>query len=79
MHAVDVRHDEVDPVLVERVEARPLHEHAADVLVHALDVRLVRRAVGVGVPEAHAARQELRRVVLGIGAVVLEAARGVLA
>ena len=75
VHAVDVRHDEVDPVLVERVEARPLHEHAADVLVHALDVRLVRRAVGVGVPEAHAARQELRRVVLGIGAVVLNHAR----
>ena len=72
VHAVDVRHDEVDPVLVERVEARSLHEHAADVLVDAFDVGLLRRAVRVGVPETDAARQELRRIVLGIGTVAFD-------
>src|SRR5574344_1451777 len=72
VHAVDVRHDEADPVLVERVEARSLHEHAADVLVDSLDVGLLRRAVRVGVPETDAARQELRRIVLGIGTVAFD-------
>ena len=40
--------------------------------MEALDVGLLRGAAGIRVPDLHSAGKELRRVVLGIGTVVLD-------
>lgn len=69
--AVQVRHDQVDLLLAERVERDAFPENAPQVQVKALDVRLLARAVWVAVEHPHAARHELVRVVLGGRAVVL--------
>ena len=58
--------------LRERVEARSLLEDAPELVVEALDVRLLRRAVRVAEPDVYAARQQLRRVVFGVRAVFLD-------
>ena len=78
--AVDVRHHQVDALLVERVEAPALEHDAADVLVVALDVRLVRRRVRARVehlrPPRSVVRGGLDREGVGeLGAVVLEHGR----
>ena len=73
--AVDVRHDEVHPVLRERVERDALDEHPADLLVDALDVRLLRGAVRVREPDPDAARLDARGVVVRVGAPVLDHVR----
>lgn len=73
--AVDVRHDEVHPVLREGVERDALDEHPADLLVHALDVRLLRGAVRVREPDPDAARLDARGVVVRVGAPVLDHVR----
>ena len=73
--AVEVRHHEVDPVLVEGVERHAFLEDAPELQVEALDVRLLGRAVGVAVEHPDAARLEPRRVVLRVGAEVLDHVR----
>ena len=70
--AVEVRERQVDLLLRERVEGRSLLEDAPELVVEALDVRLLRRAVRIREPDVDAARQELRRVVLRVGTVVLD-------
>ena len=66
-----MREHEVDVVLCERVEGRSLRQHPADLLVVALDVRLLLRVVRVA-EEHPRAPLELRRVVLGIDAEELD-------
>ena len=61
--AVDVREHDVDVVLVQGVEARALEEDAPELLVVALDVRLLRRAVRVAVEDLRARHQPVRVVV----------------
>ena len=61
--AVDVREHDVDVVLVQGVEARALEEDAPELLVIALDVRLLRRAVRVAVEDLRARHQPVRVVV----------------
>ena len=70
--AGDVRADEVDVVLGERVERDAVREDPAFLAVFALDVRLLRGAVGVAVEQVDAPRRDLRRVVFGIGPEVLD-------
>ena len=70
--AVEVREREAYLLLRERVEARSLLEDAPELVVEALDVRLLRRAVRVAEPHPDAAWKELRRVALGIRAVFLD-------
>ena len=68
---VDVREHEVDVLLRQRVEGRALDEDPPDLLVVALDVRLLLRVVRVA--EEHVrAPLELRRVVLRVDAVELD-------
>ena len=73
--AVEVRHHEVDPVLVERVERHALLEDAPELQMEALEASLLRRAVWVAVEHPDAARLEPRRVVLRVGAEVLDHVR----
>ena len=70
--ACDVACDEVDVVLRERVERDAVQQGASLLAVLALDVRLLRGAVGVAVEQVDAARQELRRVVLRVGPPLLD-------
>ena len=75
--AVDVRHHQVDLPLREAVEALALEGDAPDVLVVALDVRLVRGGVGARVEHLRPRRPVVRRGLHGKGvgelrAVVLE-------
>ena len=69
--AVEVGEREVHAVLVEHVEGRAFLQDAPQVEVEALDVGLLRGAVGIRVPDLHSAGKEFRRVVFGIGTVVL--------
>ena len=68
---VDVREHEVDVLLRQRVEGRALDEDPPDLLVVALDVRLLLRVVRVA-EEDVCPSLELRRVVLRVGAVELD-------
>ena len=70
--AVNVREDEVDVVLIKRIETRAVLKDPADFAVIALHMRLLRRAVGVAIEDADAARDLQRRVVDRIGAVFLD-------
>ena len=75
--AVDVRHHQVHLRLRERIEALALEGDAPDVLVVALDVRLVGGGVGAGVEHLRPRRPVVRRGLHGKGvgelrAVVLE-------
>ena len=73
--ARDVAGDEVDVVLRERVEGHAVEEDAPLLAVLALDVRLLRRAVGVAVEQLDAAPREPCRVVLRVGTPVLDHVR----
>lgn len=70
--AVEVRECEVDLLLRKRIKARSLLEDAPELVVEALDVRLLRRAVRVAEPHPDAAWKELRRVAFGVRAVFLD-------
>lgn len=70
--AVEMGEDLVYAGLVEHVERRSLLQNAPQVEVEPFDVGLLRRAVGVCVPDPDSARQQLVRVVLRIGTVVLD-------
>ena len=73
--ACDMACDEVDVVLRERVERDAVQQHAPLLAVLALDMRLLRGAVGVAVEQVDAARQELRRVVVRVRPPLLDHVR----
>ena len=70
--AVDVRDHQVDLLLRERIEGRAFLQDPPELQVEALDVRLLRGAVGVAVEHADAAGLEPVRVVDRVGPVVLD-------
>ena len=70
--AVDVGHDRADVLLLELVEARAVLEDPADEAVVVLHVSLLPGAEGVAVEEPRPARDDLRRVVDWVRAVVLD-------